>query len=140
AAGWWWGRGVTVPPPPQMQTAPSLPDVGSSAAGTIVVHVAGWVAAPGLVEIPAAGRVGDALAAAGGALPGAALDSLNLARQLGDGEQVVVPGIPTSLPTPDLPGATGEPASDGRIHLNSASASDLESLPGVGPVLAERIV
>lgn len=140
AAGWWWGRGVTNPQP----EAPPPVDSGlgndSSRDDTIVVHVAGWVAEPGLVEIPAPGRVGDALAAAGGVLPGAALDSLNLARPVADGEQVVVGGVGADPASGDIGASSGGTGGDGVVHLNSATSSVLESLPGVGPVLAERIV
>jgi competence protein ComEA len=87
-----------------------------------------------LTRPPLGSRVGDALRAAGGALPGVDLSSLNLARKLVDGEQVLVGVVPP-------PGAVaGAPAGGGLVNLNSATAEQLESLPGVGPVLAQRIV
>jgi len=101
--------------------------IGGLPAGTVVVHVAGAVDAPGLYTLAGGARVADAIEAAGGEVDGADLDGLNLARVVMDGEQVRVP-------------LTGEPASaDGRININSADAATLDGLPGVGPVLAERI-
>lgn len=107
----------------------------------LVVHVAGEVAVPGLYSLPDGARVADALEQAGGPLPGAALDALNLARVLADGEQLVVPGPPpppgpAADPGP-TPGSAWRP--DGLLDLNRATPEDLEELPGIGPVLAERI-
>lgn len=137
-AGMWWGRGLR----PQPAAAPlTLAPAGSSAPTTVpilLVHVSGWVVAPGLVSVEQGSRVGDALAAAGGVLPGARLEAMNLAGVVGDGEQVVVPG-----PGDSTSGEAFDPepeVDDGLVHLNSATASELETLPGVGPVLAERIV
>lgn len=116
--------------------------------GPLVVHVTGAVQRPGVVELRVGDRVADALAAAGGALPDAALVGLNLARPLVDGEQVVVPveGEGPAAGEGGEPGAApggGEPDAhlpDGRLDLNRATAADLEELSGVGPVLASRIV
>lgn len=130
AAGWYATRGGDPP------GAPAVVAVESPERGMIVVHVSGWVAVPGLVEIPEGGRVADAVAAAGGARPGAALDGMNLAAPVHDGEQVVVPG-PADAATATTASGT---APDGRIRVNSATAAELDELPGVGPVLAERIV
>ena len=98
----------------------------------ITVHVSGAVLHPGLVSLPAGARVADAVVAAGGATAGAVLTALNLAAPVSDGQQLVVPeqGAGTGS------GAAG----DGRISINTADAAALEGLPGVGPVLAERIV
>ena len=115
----------------------------------LTVHVAGAVAAPGVVELPAHSRVADALEAAGGATDGAVLDAVNLARPLTDGEQLYIPdhmGSDESVhDTGDLvPAETSQGPSavrpDGTLDLNRAQADDFEELPGVGPVLAERIV
>ena len=112
--------------------------VGEIAAGAapaeIVVHVVGEVATPGVVRLPAGSRVTDALDAAGGATAAADLAALNLARTLADGEQVRVPapGDPAAAPA-----APGTPTV---LDLNAASATELDALPGIGPVLAERIV
>jgi len=107
----------------------------------VVVHVAGKVRRPGVVRLPAGSRVIDAVEAAGGALPRARLATVNLARVLSDGEQVLV-GRAATAPQPETtgtdsaaPGASGAP-----VDLNNASLAELEGLPGVGPVLAARIV
>jgi competence protein ComEA len=99
---------------------------------TITVHVTGAVAAPGLVELSPGARAADAIAAAGGALPGAALGAVNLAAPLVDGQHLGVPQAPTGSTPGERPQA--------RVPVNTASVSDLESLPGVGPVLARRII
>lgn len=130
AAGWYATRGA------DPVESPAVVAVEPPEGGTIVVHVSGWVAVPGLVEISEGARVADAIAAAGGARPGAALEGMNLAAPVHDGEQVVVPG-PAEEATAGIDSAV---ASDGRIRLNSATAAELDELPGVGPVLAERIV
>lgn len=141
-AGIWWGRGVSPPagaPPASVGVAATATVTADPATARIVVHVAGWVARPGLVEIAEGSRVGDALAAAGGLRPGAALDALNLAAVVSDGQQITVPGPGGPDPARASAGPAGAP-DDGMVHLNSATATELESLPGVGPVLAERIV
>jgi competence protein ComEA len=92
----------------------------------LVVDVAGAVASPGVMELPPGARVRDAIAAAGGFVDGADRSSINLARPLVDGEQVYVPA------------AGGDRA--GAVNVNAADAAALEALPGIGPVLAERIV
>lgn len=110
------------------------------AARTVMVHVVGQVAHPGVVTLPEGARVGDCLTAAGGALPTADLQALNLARVLSDGEQVVVPKPGEAVPAAAAPTGAGASASAGIINLNQADASALDALPGVGPVLAARIV
>ena len=102
---------------------------------SISVHVSGWVVSPGVVEVLQGSIVADAIAAAGGARSGAGLDSINLASPVLAGDQVVVPG-------PGGATFSGPAAStdDGLIPLNRADATQLQDLPGVGPVLAERIV
>ena len=108
------------------------------AAPQVVVHVVGAVTAPGIVRLPVGSRVVDALAAAGGATADADLAALNLARVLVDGEQVVVPrpGDPVAA----AGGASAAPVAPGLVGLNSADAAALDALPGIGPVLAQRIV
>ncbi|MBW3613265.1 MAG: helix-hairpin-helix domain-containing protein [Chloroflexi bacterium] len=118
----------------------------------IVVDVAGAVAAPGLRELPAGARVGDAIAAAGGYASDADLDaaasSLNLAQRLGDGEQVRVPrlgeaaaGRPAASDAGAPAVASGETSTGGsRVDLNTASPEELEALPGIGPVTVQKIV
>lgn len=111
--------------------------VASSAEGEpIVVAAAGLVHRPGLVTLPAGSRVADVLAAAGGALPEADLLGVNLAARVGDGEQVVVPGPGVSA----AGGAGAGGTTAGKVNLNTATAADLEALPGVGPVTAAAIV
>jgi len=106
----------------------------SAEAVVISVHVSGWVIRPGVVEVPEGSIVADAIEAAGGARPGAGLDSINLASPVLAGDQVVIPGPGGSAPV----GPTA--ADDGSMSLNRADATQLQDLPGVGPVLAERIV
>ncbi len=112
-------------------------------AGQVVVHVVGQVRHPGVVVLDLGGRVGDALKKAGGPLPGADLSALNLARALVDGEQVRVPK-PGEAPPPAAQGpdggGPGGAGSSAPVNLNTATAAVLEELPGVGPVLAQRIV
>lgn len=121
---------------------------GSSAGGssrrTLVVDVVGQVAHPGVVSVPDGSRVGDVLAAAGGTLPGADVQRLNLARLVGDGEQLVVPKPGETL-VPPLTPSGGDDAAPGStsaavVDLNTATLASLDSLPGVGPVLAQRIL
>lgn len=101
----------------------------------VVVHVAGQVIAPGIVDLPAGSRVHEAIAAAGGASAEADLDAVNLARVLVDGEQVYVP-----QPGEAVPVAARGSAAVGLVDLNAADLADLDALPGIGPVLAQRIL
>lgn len=112
----------------------------SAAGGKVTVDVAGKVRRPGIAVLPAGSRVVDALEAAGGARPGVDLSSLNLARLLVDGEQVLV-GVPA--PVGVLGGGVPAPADASvgpLVNLNTATASELETLPDVGPVTAEAIL
>lgn len=112
----------------------------------VVVHVVGRVRRPGVRRLPGGSRVADAIGAAGGAAPGAATGRLNLARRLVDGEQVVVPGpgdpvAPVAAGDPgggSGAGGAGGPAAV--VDLNAATQAQLDALPGVGPVLAGRIL
>jgi len=125
AAGLWYaGRAPAAPP--------LAVDPAGGESRVITVHVAGAVASPGVVEVAGDSRVGDALAAAGGVLPEADLTRVNLAAPLADGQQVVVPAA--------SPEGAAAVADDGRVRLNLAGAEELEGLPGVGPVLARRII
>lgn len=133
--------------------AGTVPAAGSPGAGAasqpeLVVHVVGQVARPGLVRLRAGARVADAIEAAGGAKRGADLAVLNLARALVDGEQVFVPKPGETPPMASggpAPGAAGTGAGGAgsatdMVNLNTADLAALDSLPGVGPVLAQRIM
>jgi competence protein ComEA len=129
----------------------------------LVVDVIGQVARPGVVTVADGSRVVDVLAAAGGALPGADVQRLNLARQVADGEQVFVPkpgetppillgGLSASAGASGASGvgggvggaagasSSGDTASNTLVNLNTATLAALDTLPGVGPVLAQRVL
>jgi competence protein ComEA len=135
ASGVWFGGKPTEPTPVvinrETTTAVTPPPAGRS-----TVHVSGAVAAPGLVELADGARIAEALAAAGGALPTADLTAINLAAPVVDGTLIVVPRrgevrVPAAL--------SAVQAGDGRVRVNVASVDEITSLPGIGPVLAERI-
>ncbi|MEV0288866.1 MULTISPECIES: ComEA family DNA-binding protein [unclassified Kribbella] len=111
-------------------------------AGAVVVHVAGKVRRPGLVRAPTGSRVADVLTLAGGPLPGVDLTTLNLARPVTDGEQIVVGQPGGAAPSSQTPGTTPAPTapSGSPVNLNTATLDQLDTLPGVGPVLAQRIL
>jgi competence protein ComEA len=124
----------------------------SPTAALLVVDVAGRVHRPGLVRLPPGSRVADALVAAGGVLPGVDLAAINLAALVTDGEQIVV-GVPGMAGSGGAAGSGGSggsagsgtgsgtgDASSGPVDLNAATLEQLEALPGVGPVLAQRIL
>ena len=101
----------------------------------IYVDVGGAVARPGVVRLVAGTRVGDAIAAAGGATPEADLATLNRAAPLRDGARVYVPRLGETPPA----GSLGSPA-ETKIDINHATAAELETLPGIGPATATRII
>ena len=133
--------------------APAPPDGD----GHVIVSVVGLVHKPGLVTLAPGARIADALTAAGGALDGADLIGLNMARRVTDGEQIIVgivaaPGQPAAMgssissgpataePT-DAPSTAGKaPTPPGLVDLNAATVQDLDTLPGIGPVTAAAII
>jgi competence protein ComEA len=125
---------------PAMPTSSSLATEASAATAleSLVVHVSGMVLQPGVVHVPPGAIVADAVAAAGGLMTGASVDHINLAAPLSTGEHIVVPGVDDGAATAS--GAVGGGDTGGLVSINSATAAELEALPGVGPVLAERIV
>jgi competence protein ComEA len=145
--------GSTAPVP---ASAPAVPRAAAGAATTttagasegVTVHVAGAVATPGVYELDGDARVIDAVESAGGGVPEADLDRLNLAEKLVDGERVLVqkvgdpaaPAVPagSGLPAGGAPGAPGVPA--GPVNVNTAGQAELETLPGIGPTLAQAII
>ncbi len=113
----------------------------AAAAGTVIVDVAGKVRHPGIAVLDAGARVVDALEAAGGARPGVDLTGLNLARVLVDGEQVVVGGpAPSGVAAAATPPTDGPSAPVAMVNLNTATESELDTLPEVGPVTAASIL
>lgn len=140
-AGFWYVR--SLPAPVQVRSGPSgalvaAPTASASPATVILVDVAGWIRRPGVYEFAEGARVIDAIDAAGGARPGAVLSSLNLAAPLVDGTQVLVPKESQSAPTTET--GTGTSGATGLVNVNSATNAELETLPGIGEVLAQAIV
>ena len=134
-------------------SASAEPDQGIDAASVeptgAIVHVAGAVRAPGVYVLSLPARVDDGVRAAGGALGNAALSSVNLARHVQDGEQIYIPTldeIASGWTGDGGPAASASEgggsvvASDGKINLNTADATQLEQLPGIGPATATKII
>lgn len=146
-----------LPPVQMVSSASPKPDADAPGPDDpVVVSVVGLVHKPGLVTLKPGARIADALTAAGGAIDGADLLGLNMARRVVDGEQIIVgiagpPGEPTAMGssispepggapagTPSTPGNAPPPA--GLVDLNTATVVELETLPGIGPVTAEAII
>jgi competence protein ComEA len=147
------------PPPvdPTGSAAPSSGPLPSDPSGVVLVHVAGEVRQPGVYELEAGARAIDAVEAAGGPTPKAFLEALNLAAPVADGQQILVPrrgavappgpltpsGSPPAFPITSAAPTTGPlptGAPGGLVNVNTASATELETLPGIGPVLAQTII
>jgi competence protein ComEA len=141
-AGLWYVR--SLPRPVEVRAATAGPTAATSATSSpdpvpILVDVAGWVRRPGVYEFHDGDRVIDAIEAAGGARAGAALDALNLAAPLADGTQILVPRRQASGSGSSVPSVGGD-ATPSKVNINSASAVELEALPGIGEVIAGLIV
>ncbi|WP_206056075.1 helix-hairpin-helix domain-containing protein, partial [Nocardioides sp.] len=146
---WWVARDRPEPVAP-VSAQPAAPLVGgetlapvspssSASRGSVTVDVAGEVRRPGIVVLDHGARVTDALKAAGGARRGVDLTSLNLARVLVDGEQILVGGPRGGSPAAGV--TAGAPGRSGAlVNLNTAGQAELETLPGVGPVTAQAII
>jgi competence protein ComEA len=133
--------GTTTPAAP----LPPPPGLGAGATGApharVVVDVVGAVRRPGLYRLEQGSRIADAVARAGGVLPKADLAQVNLAAPLADGEQIVVPkrGAP-GLAVPGAAGSSAGAGSTAPVQLSTATLEQLDSLPGVGPATAQKIL
>jgi competence protein ComEA len=123
------------------QAAAAAKIVRSDSAAKLVVHVVGAVRRPGLYRFPARARIADAVRRAGGATRKANLEAINLAAPLEDGLQVLVPRrVPLPASGTPVPSAEEPAAAQGPLHLNTATLEQLDALPGVGPVTAQKIL
>jgi competence protein ComEA len=128
------GATTTVSTPHPIGTAPMS---GSAAPRTqLYIHLVGAVVRPGLYVLSSGDRVIDAVAAGGGFAPGADQGQVNLARVLSDGEQIVVPAVGEAPPA----GGSEPSQAGGKVNINSADETTLETLPRVGPAMAARII
>jgi len=120
---------------------PASSDPASSTGAIILVHVLGAVRRPGLFELGAGARVIDAVAAAGGLTEAADPAGANLARRLSDGEQLYLPQLGEVPPVaPQASGQGSGVASGQKVNLNTATVAELETLPRIGPMMAQRII
>ena len=141
ASGGGGAQGSIVPAEADPASAGGVEVATGAAAAPLLVHVLGAVAAPGLVELAPGARVVDAVAAAGGFTPEADPAAVNLARPVVDGEQLVVLAVGQAPPpAAGAGGGSGPAAGDGKVHLNTADVAALDTLPRIGPALAQRII
>jgi competence protein ComEA len=128
------GQTVEVAPVEGVSDEPT----NSIAVDVVVLHVIGAVTEPGIVELTLGSRVVDAIATAGGPAPDADLSGVNLARIVADGEQLRIPRVGEVAAA--APGTSSGVSTDGLVNINTADATALETLPGVGPAIAARII
>jgi len=153
AAAWrFWpgpaGTALEVIPAEEIATSVVASETTEPTVAEIVVHVVGAVKNPGVYTLPAGSRAEDAIEAAGGQGADAAADAINLARVLQDGEQLVLPTKEQVASGQNAGGAGGGTAGSGgaggatagKVDLNRATVADLDTLPGVGPSTAQKIV
>jgi competence protein ComEA len=119
---------------PPAELVPTKP---AAVAAVVVVHVAGAVRQPGLYKLKEGQRIADAIARAGGATAKADTAAVNLAAPLADGMQVLIPSRVAGAPGA---AAGGSAVSGARVSLSSATVEELDELPGIGPVTAQKIV
>jgi len=132
------GSSESITPPTALATNGATGGARSSSSGAIIyIHILGAVARPGLYLLTDGDRALDVVAAAGGFTATADQSRLNLARLLVDGEQILVPEIGE---VPAAGGAPGAPTAGGKVNINTADETALETLPRVGPAMAKRII
>jgi competence protein ComEA len=138
--GLWYVR--SVPSPVRVRAGPAAAPATSPSPAILVVHVAGWVRRPGVYELSEGQRIIDAIGAAGGPRRGADLGALNLAAVLADAQQVIVPRTGSAAGPSASPGApvSASPSAPALVNVNTAAPEELETLPGIGEVLAAAIV
>jgi competence protein ComEA len=129
--------GAPKPPPP---TAIVAEKPAAAASPKLVVHVVGAVRRPGLYHLREGSRIADAVTRAGGATRKADMSLVNLAAPLSDGLQIVVPLRVSAAAAQGGAATTGAPAAHGPVHLSSATLEQLDALPGIGPVTAQKIL
>jgi competence protein ComEA len=132
-------RSHAVAAPPIPTAASTHGPAKAAGASLMYVDVVGAVRRPGLYRLPRGARIADAVARAGGTTHKAELELLNVAAPLADGEQVLVPRRGTATAAAAPTAGTGAPAT-GPVHLSTATAEQLDTLPGVGPVTAQKII